>query len=201
MFGKLLLGLGRHGLRTCRRQIVRRPRGQTYSIAQRWSSAVGTGLSEQNIVAPTAPNATVRCTTSLPDAAEPSSNVLSADDLALIMNALRHPEQQKGSVMGGSGIGTKHGDMLAAFTCGRCDHRTVKRFSKHAYTKGIVIVECPSCHVKHLLADHLGWLEDKSWTIEDLLKERKENFVRLESGDYVSVTPGDVQEDGTDMPK
>lgn len=58
--------------------------------------------------------------------------------------------------MGGPGIGTKHGDMLAAFTCGRCEYRTIKKFSKHAYTKGIVIVECPNCHVKHLLADHLG---------------------------------------------
>ncbi|KAH8605443.1 DNL zinc finger [Trypanosoma vivax] len=108
---------------------------------------------------------------------------LSGEDQRLIFNALQKPEEQPSSKMGGVGIGTKKADMVAAFTCGRCDHRTVKKFSKHAYTKGIVIVQCPSCEVRHLLADNLGWFTDEARNIEDILREKGESFVRF-GGDY-----------------
>ncbi|ORC89588.1 zf-DNL-domain-containing protein [Trypanosoma theileri] len=108
---------------------------------------------------------------------------LSEDDQRLILDALQHPEQQPSSKMGGTGIGTKTGDMVAAFTCGRCDHRMVKKFSKHAYTKGIVIVQCPSCEVRHLLADNLGWFVDEAKNIEDILREKGDSFTRI-GADY-----------------
>ncbi|RNF27662.1 zf-DNL-domain-containing protein [Trypanosoma conorhini] len=116
---------------------------------------------------------------------------LSEADQRLILDAIQHPEQQPSSKMGGAGIGTKSGDMVAAFTCGRCEHRTVKRFSKHAYTKGIVIVECPSCEVRHLLADNLGWFVDEAKNIEDLLREKGEAFVRIGNDYQVEPPAGD----------
>ncbi|CAG9575093.1 conserved hypothetical protein [Leishmania major strain Friedlin] len=118
---------------------------------------------------------------------------LSPEDQQRIIAALQAPEKEKSSVMGGSGIGPADGDMVAAFTCGPCDYRMVKRFSKHAYTKGIVIVECPNCRAKHLLADNLGWMEDTATNIEDILKAKGESFVRIggTEGDYqVVVDPG-----------
>ncbi|KPI88345.1 hypothetical protein ABL78_2584 [Leptomonas seymouri] len=123
------------------------------------------------------------------------AGTLSAEDVERIILALRQPEKEKSSVMGGAGIGPAGGDMVAAFTCGPCDYRMVKRFSKHAYTKGIVIVECPNCHVKHLLADNLGWLEDEAKNIEDFLREKGESFTRIDgtSGDFQAVV-----DDGAD---
>ncbi|GET89174.1 hypothetical protein, conserved [Leishmania tarentolae] len=115
--------------------------------------------------------------------------VLSPEDQERILNALQAPSQEKSSVMGGAGIGPTDGDMVAAFTCRPCDYRMVKRFSKHAYTKGIVIVECPNCRAKHLLADNLGWMEDTATNIEDILKAKGERVVRIggTEGDYQVV--------------
>lgn len=43
------------------------------------------------------------------------------------------------------------------FTCGKCDTRAAKAFSRQSYETGVVIVECPGCSSRHLIADHLGW--------------------------------------------
>lgn len=112
---------------------------------------------------------------------------VSPADRQLIIGSLLHPEEQKASKMGGPGIGPKTADMVAAFTCGKCDYRMVKKFSKHAYTKGIVIIECPNCNIKHLLADNLGWMEDTAINIEEILRERGESFIRVGEGDYVAL--------------
>lgn len=32
--------------------------------------------------------------------------------------------------------------------------------SRHAYEKGIVLIECPGCEKRHLIADNLGWFKD-----------------------------------------
>ncbi|CAD2217216.1 hypothetical protein AGDE_12563 [Angomonas deanei] len=114
---------------------------------------------------------------------EKAFSQLSEEDQTLIREALLHPEKQKPSVLGGAGIGPKGGDMAAAFTCGVCEHRMVKRFSKHAYTKGIVIVECANCRSRHLIADNLGWLEDDKKNVEDYLREKGEHFVRITGED------------------
>ncbi|KAK0444832.1 DNL zinc finger-domain-containing protein [Armillaria borealis] len=67
------------------------------------------------------------------------------------------------------------------FTCTvkDCGTRSSHEFSKRAYTKGIVIVQCPGCENRHLIADHLGWFKEgtedgKLRTIEDLVKARGE---------------------------
>ena len=47
--------------------------------------------------------------------------------------------------------------LLMVFTCTRCDTRAAKAFSRTSYERGVVIVECPGCSNRHLIADHLGW--------------------------------------------
>ena len=42
------------------------------------------------------------------------------------------------------------------FTCNVCESRNVHSISKHAYTKGTVIVTCPNCNSTHLVADNLN---------------------------------------------
>jgi hypothetical protein len=79
---------------------------------------------------------------------------------------LTHTEQGKEK----SAIDFSKRDMMMLFTCGKCDTRAAKAFSKKSYNQGVVIVECPGCKAKHLVADHLGWFGSKG-TIEDFAKE------------------------------
>lgn len=44
---------------------------------------------------------------------------------------------------------------------------------------GVVIIKCPSCENNHLIADHLGWFRDESVNIEDLVKEKGQDVVRI----------------------
>ncbi|KAL4066175.1 DNL zinc finger-domain-containing protein [Scleroderma yunnanense] len=72
--------------------------------------------------------------------------------------------------------------LLIAFTCTveNCNHRSAHSFTKRAYAHGIVIIQCPSCKNRHLIADNLGWFKDsmedgKLKNIEDILSARGEN--------------------------
>jgi len=61
--------------------------------------------------------------------------------------------------------------------------RSSHSFTKRAYEKGVVLVECPGCRTRHLIADHLGWFKDgtsdgKHPTIEDILRAKGEKVVR-----------------------
>ncbi|KAG2046229.1 zf-DNL-domain-containing protein [Suillus hirtellus] len=71
------------------------------------------------------------------------------------------------------------------FTCTAeaCSHRSSHTFTKRAYERGIVIVQCPGCKNRHLIADNLDWFKDstedgKLRNIEDLLKARGESVQR-----------------------
>ena len=66
--------------------------------------------------------------------------------------------------------------MLLGFTCKICDTRTHRTLSKQAYTKGVVLIECPSCKNRHLVADNLGWFgqRGKALNIEEILAEKGE---------------------------
>ncbi|KAL9713825.1 hypothetical protein Ac2012v2_003436 [Leucoagaricus gongylophorus] len=70
------------------------------------------------------------------------------------------------------------------FTCTveGCGERSTHQFTRHSYEKGIVLVQCPGCKNRHLIADHLGWFKESTegnlHTIEDILKARGEAVKR-----------------------
>ncbi|KAH9975800.1 DNL zinc finger-domain-containing protein [Lactifluus volemus] len=71
------------------------------------------------------------------------------------------------------------------FTCtaGDCSTRSTHQFTKRAYERGIVLIECPGCKTRHLIADNLGWFKDsteagKLRNVEDLLRVRGETVRR-----------------------
>jgi len=83
------------------------------------------------------------------------------------------------------------------FTCTveNCGKRSTHQFTKQAYEKGIVLIQCPGCHNRHLIADHLGWFkesteEGKLRTVEDLLRARGESVTRgrLDAGGVVEYS-------------
>ncbi|CAL6339011.1 unnamed protein product [Bathycoccus prasinos] len=55
----------------------------------------------------------------------------------------------------------KKKELYMAFTCGKCETRSIKGFSKRAYHFGVVVVTCPGCERKHVVADRLGWFGEK----------------------------------------
>lgn len=74
-------------------------------------------------------------------------------------------ESQKGNSLEGddkpSTTSQRPKELVMLFTCGQCNMRAAKAFSKDSYERGVVIVECPGCSSKHLIADHLGWFGSK----------------------------------------
>lgn len=70
-------------------------------------------------------------------------------------------------------VDPKH-QLLIGFTCEVCKDRSHHIMSKLAYTKGVVLIECPGCKNRHLIADNLGWFRDQRTTVEDLVKEKGE---------------------------
>ena len=132
------------------------------------------------------------------------SNGLTAEDRKLFQAAFdsntagsnilpsKEPEKnEKFKKLGTSGVGIKAGELMLAFTCCKCDTRAVKRFTKHSYEQGIVIVQCPGCNGHHLIADNLGWFNDgKKSTknnIEAWLKEKGEEVQRLSNENLLEI--------------
>ncbi|KAK7031666.1 Zf-DNL-domain-containing protein [Favolaschia claudopus] len=71
------------------------------------------------------------------------------------------------------------------FTCtaNDCGERSTHEFTRQAYESGIVLVQCPKCLNRHLIADHIGWFKEstedgKLRTVEDLLRARGEKVTR-----------------------
>ncbi|KAM0714225.1 hypothetical protein Q7P37_010012 [Cladosporium fusiforme] len=60
------------------------------------------------------------------------------------------------------------------FTCKQCMHRSSHRITKQAYHHGTVLVNCPGCKGRHLIADHMKIFSDSSVTIEDIMREKGE---------------------------
>ncbi|OCK85174.1 zf-DNL-domain-containing protein [Lepidopterella palustris CBS 459.81] len=81
------------------------------------------------------------------------------------------------------------------FTCNKCATRQTHRVSKQGYEKGTVLITCPGCKNRHLMADHLKIFSDKSITIEDILREKGHGVKRGElsaQGDFEFWDDGSV---------
>lgn len=64
--------------------------------------------------------------------------------------------------------------LMIAFTCTKCDTRSSHTFSKQAYVKGTVLIQCPGCKNRHLIADNLKIFRDKNINLEDILRAKGE---------------------------
>jgi len=81
--------------------------------------------------------------------------------------------------------------MAMVYTCKVCETRQMKQFSKLAYEKGIVIIQCKGCPKKHLIADNLGWYKDwlgkGNTNIEEMLGDRGETTRRVQGRDAAMI--------------
>mmetsp|Transcript_17909 Transcript_17909/g.30100 ORF Transcript_17909/g.30100 Transcript_17909/m.30100 type:complete len:229 (+) Transcript_17909:478-1164(+) len=82
-------------------------------------------------------------------------------------------------------------NLYIMFTCTVCDTRSMKGMSRKSYDTGVVLVTCPGCEKIHLIADHLGWFQDGSFTVETLMAERGEAVVRGADG-TIELNPEDI---------
>ncbi|KAJ9164554.1 hypothetical protein NKR19_g1193, partial [Coniochaeta hoffmannii] len=58
------------------------------------------------------------------------------------------------------------------FTCIPCGTRSKHKVSKQGYHHGTVLIACPGCKNRHVIADHLKIFSDKRITVEDLMREK-----------------------------
>lgn len=63
-----------------------------------------------------------------------------------------------------------------AFTCGKCDTKQARTFSKDSYENGVVLLRCGGCDNQHLIADNLGWFRDEKTNINDLMREKGDSI-------------------------
>ncbi|KAG2071633.1 zf-DNL-domain-containing protein [Suillus decipiens] len=98
-------------------------------------------------------------------------------------SSVSHLSTSSEQIKGDSPI--KEARLGIVFTCTAegCSHRSSHTFTKRAYERGIVIVQCPGCKNRHLIADNLGWFKDstedgKLRNVEDLLNARGESVQR-----------------------
>ena len=98
--------------------------------------------------------------------------------------------------------GEKKKELYMVFTCNKCETRSTKGFSKRAYNYGVVIVTCPGCESKHVVADRLGWFGEKG-DVSDFIKEKSEregsdvgNF-SAEQEERATMMRAKIEADGT----
>ena len=102
----------------------------------------------------------------------------------------QQPPQQRVKLDPGQ-IDFKQRQLVMMYTCGQCEVRSAKAFSKIAYNSGVVIVQCPGCGARHLIADHLGWF-GSAGTIEEFAQERGQTVVTRLADDTLELTPEDM---------
>lgn len=84
-----------------------------------------------------------------------------------------------------------------SFTCKACQHRSSHLVSKQAYHSGTVLIQCPSCKNRHLIADHLNVFGEGKQTLEEILKARGET-VQKKTVDLSKL--GDIEWEGPNEP-
>eukprot|EP00290_Baffinella_frigidus_P007162 CAMPEP_0180116384 /NCGR_PEP_ID=MMETSP0986-20121125/341_1 /TAXON_ID=697907 /ORGANISM="non described non described, Strain CCMP2293" /LENGTH=129 /DNA_ID=CAMNT_0022055157 /DNA_START=21 /DNA_END=410 /DNA_ORIENTATION=+ len=80
--------------------------------------------------------------------------------------------------------------MTIAFSCSTCEARVVRSFTKHAYTRGVVVARIDAkdgCkradggdHCMHLISDNLGWFEDNPVNVETMMAAKGERVQRVQ---------------------
>jgi protein import protein ZIM17 len=101
------------------------------------------------------------------------------------------------------------------FTCKACQHRSSHRMSKQGYHHGTILITCPGCKGRHLIADHLKVsprkeqclhphsltriythqiFSDKAITLEDILAQKGQ---LLKKGALDSESDIEFWDDGT----
>ncbi|KAG2734492.1 hypothetical protein G9P44_002498 [Scheffersomyces stipitis] len=78
----------------------------------------------------------------------------------------------------------KDPQLMIAFTCKKCDTRSSHTFSRQAYYKGTVAIQCPGCKNRHLIADNLKIFKDNKFSLEDVLRAKGES-VATDANDLV----------------
>lgn len=91
-------------------------------------------------------------------------------------------------------VNSQQHQMLIGFTCKVCNERSHHTMSKHSYTKGVVLIQCPGCKNRHLIADNLGWFKDSRTTVEDLVKEKGEAIRKIIVDEQGVERLGDLME-------
>lgn len=89
----------------------------------------------------------------------------------------------------------KGGKKLAIiFTCTVCNTRAAKQFTENAYRHGVVIVQCPGCNNRHLIADNLGFFseEEDGWNIEKGMSELGNNVTVVNNDNVLELSVEDV---------
>lgn len=64
------------------------------------------------------------------------------------------------------------------FTCKACNDRSSHLVSKQAYHGGTVLIQCPECKNRHLIADHLNVFGSGKVPLEDILKESGQKLTK-----------------------
>jgi protein import protein ZIM17 len=89
----------------------------------------------------------------------------------------------------------KGGKKLAiVYTCTVCNTRAAKQFTEQAYRHGVVIVTCPGCNNRHLIADNLEFFgeEDEGWNIEKAMIKLGENVKMVNDDNVLELSIDDV---------
>lgn len=76
-----------------------------------------------------------------------------------------------------SAVQTDKPQLMVAFTCKKCDTRSSHTFSKQAYTTGLVLIQCPGCKNRHLIADNLNIFRDNKVNLEQLMQSQGKSVV------------------------
>ena len=87
-------------------------------------------------------------------------------------------------------------DLYMMFTCGQCETRAVRGFSRQAYENGVVIVTCPGCSSKHVVADRMGWFGEPG-SVEDFIAQADTDGGASQKVTRGSVTLEAGNDDGT----
>lgn len=124
----------------------------------------------------------------------PSNEDENAATVAVAQNenpSIRNHDDEEPSIPGAQKGGRK---LAIVFTCTVCDTRSVKQFTENAYNNGVVIVQCPGCQSRHLIADNLGFFEDEEdgWNVEKALSRMGENVQVVTDDNVMELSVEDL---------